>query len=257
MTHSGYSAAAEPRPRAFDKSMSSTAGDFRNLTPLVLMTALQRAGTTVHEPMHRFRLEIPADTTRAVLPALARLRADPAGAGAGRGNLDLLEGEIPAAARARARATAARPDPRRGRAGVRVRALPARHRPDPGTRPDRPRPAQPARSTSCTCSAGFDAVDNSRTELVVGRHASRQALIRQHSCGRRGLMLAHLHEQVPTRGKPAQRPRRNPAQRGEPVRPTVQRHVRLVEPSLGRQQPDLVGGHVRHVREQYVDPPRN
>ena len=39
MTHSGYCAAAEPRPRTFDKCMSSTAGDFRHLTPLVLMAA--------------------------------------------------------------------------------------------------------------------------------------------------------------------------------------------------------------------------
>ena len=32
------------RTRTFDKSMSSTAGDFRNLTPLVLMAALRQAG---------------------------------------------------------------------------------------------------------------------------------------------------------------------------------------------------------------------
>ena len=58
--------------------MSSTAGDFRNLTPLVLMAALRRAGTAVYEPMHRFRLEIPADTLGAVLPVLARAAARPA-----------------------------------------------------------------------------------------------------------------------------------------------------------------------------------
>lgn len=83
----------------FDKSMSSTAGDFRLLTPLVLMTALTRAGTRVHEPIHRFELELPADTLGQVLPALARLRAvpgapspSPAAAGA-----YVLEGDVPAA----------------------------------------------------------------------------------------------------------------------------------------------------------------
>ncbi|MGH3880283.1 MAG: GTP-binding protein [Actinophytocola sp.] len=78
MTHSGYYARQSHAHQKFDKSMSSTAGDFRNLTPLVLMDALRRAGTIVHEPMHRFRLEIPADTVGTVLPALSRLRAIPA-----------------------------------------------------------------------------------------------------------------------------------------------------------------------------------
>jgi ribosomal protection tetracycline resistance protein len=97
MTHSGYSARQSHAHAVFDKSMSSTAGDFRNLTPLVLMTALQQAGTTVHEPMHRFRLEIPTDTTRAVLAALARLRAIPQ-IPALAAETSTLEGEIPAAA---------------------------------------------------------------------------------------------------------------------------------------------------------------
>jgi ribosomal protection tetracycline resistance protein len=97
MTHSGYSARQSHAHAVFDKSMSSTAGDFRNLTPLVLMTALQQAGTTVHEPMHRFQLEIPTDTTRAVLAALARLRAIPQ-VPALAAETSTLEGEIPAAA---------------------------------------------------------------------------------------------------------------------------------------------------------------
>ena len=73
MTHSGYWPRQSHAHATFDKSMSSTAGDFRDLTPLVLMAALRRAGTAVLEPMHRFRLEIPADTLGAVLPALARV----------------------------------------------------------------------------------------------------------------------------------------------------------------------------------------
>jgi ribosomal protection tetracycline resistance protein len=97
MTYSGYSARQSHAHAVFDKSMSSTAGDFRNLTPLVLMSALQRAGTTVYEPMHRFQLEIPTDTTRAVLATLARLRAIPQ-VPALAAETSTLEGEIPAAA---------------------------------------------------------------------------------------------------------------------------------------------------------------
>jgi ribosomal protection tetracycline resistance protein len=96
MTHSGYWARQSHAHGTFDPSMSSTAGDFRNLTPLVLMSALEQAGTRVHEPMHRFQLDLPADTFGAVLPVLARLRAVPR-TPAPRGSSYLLEGEIPAA----------------------------------------------------------------------------------------------------------------------------------------------------------------
>ena len=82
MTHSGYCAAAEPRPRrASTRACRAPARDFRGLTPLVLMAALRRAGTGVHEPMHRFRLEIPADTVGPVLPVLAAHRAVPLSSG--------------------------------------------------------------------------------------------------------------------------------------------------------------------------------
>jgi ribosomal protection tetracycline resistance protein len=96
MTHSGYWPRQSHAHAHFDKSMSSTAGDFRSLTPLILMSALQRAGTTVHEPVHRFHLEMPADSYGPVLPVLGRLRAVP-GAPVMRGPLCLLDGEIPAA----------------------------------------------------------------------------------------------------------------------------------------------------------------
>jgi len=96
MTHSGYWPRQSHAHAHFDKSMSSTAGDFRNLTRLILMSALSRAGTTVHEPVHRFHLEIPADAYGPMLPVLTRLRAVP-GAPARRGPLCLLDGEIPAA----------------------------------------------------------------------------------------------------------------------------------------------------------------
>ncbi|GAA4979544.1 elongation factor G [Actinopolymorpha pittospori] len=54
LTHSGFSSAG------------STAADFRHLTPLVLMRALDQAGTRVHEPLDAFELEVPADTLSAV-----------------------------------------------------------------------------------------------------------------------------------------------------------------------------------------------
>ena len=47
LTHSGYWPRQSHAHATFDKSMSSTAGDFRNLTPLVLMAALRQAGTQV------------------------------------------------------------------------------------------------------------------------------------------------------------------------------------------------------------------
>ncbi|MEV5891942.1 translation factor GTPase family protein [Nonomuraea fuscirosea] len=80
LTHAGYSAP------------SSVAADFRGLVPLVLMDALRQAGTTVHEPMHRFRLELPPDTLGPVLPVLARLGATPRTQ-----RSSLVEGLIPAA----------------------------------------------------------------------------------------------------------------------------------------------------------------
>jgi ribosomal protection tetracycline resistance protein len=96
MTHSGYWAKQSHAHAVFDKSMSSTAGDFRHLTPLVVMAALARAGTEVHEPLHRFRLEVPADALGPVTSLLGRLRATPE-APALRGDIALVDGEIPAA----------------------------------------------------------------------------------------------------------------------------------------------------------------
>ena len=77
--------------------MSSTAGDFRDLTPLVLMSALERAGTVVYEPMHRFRPEIPGGDLGSVQPALARLRAIPL-TSTTRDTSSVVEGQIRAVA---------------------------------------------------------------------------------------------------------------------------------------------------------------
>ena len=96
MTHSGYAPRQSHAHQGFSKGMSSTGEDFRHLTPLVLISALKEAGTVVCEPMHRFHLEIPADTFGATSPVLARLRAVPQTQEM-RGSSYVLEGEIPAA----------------------------------------------------------------------------------------------------------------------------------------------------------------
>ena len=77
MTHSGYWPRQSHAHGTFDASMSSTAGDFRNLTPLVLMAALRQASTEVLQPVHRFDLEVPQDVLGAALSALSRLQAVP------------------------------------------------------------------------------------------------------------------------------------------------------------------------------------
>jgi ribosomal protection tetracycline resistance protein len=84
MTHSGY------------ESPGTGRRDFRYLTPLVVMRALQQAGTTVCEPIHRFHLEIPSDTFGAVSQALVRLEAPPHSVEA-HGTSSYLEGDIAAA----------------------------------------------------------------------------------------------------------------------------------------------------------------
>jgi ribosomal protection tetracycline resistance protein len=96
MTHSGYWPRQSHSHATFDKSMSSTAGDFRNLTPLVLMSALRRAGTSVCQPIHRFALEAPGDLVGSILPVLARLQAV-AQTPLMSGSMCIVEGEIPAA----------------------------------------------------------------------------------------------------------------------------------------------------------------
>lgn len=54
----------------------TTAADFRHLTPMVLMRALERAGSRVYEPCQSVRAEIPADTLGPVVGHLAALGAE-------------------------------------------------------------------------------------------------------------------------------------------------------------------------------------
>jgi ribosomal protection tetracycline resistance protein len=75
LTHTGYWPRQSHAHANFDKSMSSTAGDFRNMTPLALMQALKQAKTTVYEPMNRFELDIPQTVLAQVLQSLADAEA--------------------------------------------------------------------------------------------------------------------------------------------------------------------------------------
>ena len=54
------------------RAPGTTAADFRRLTPLVLLRALEQAGTVTCEPMLRVQLELPTSTLGAVAADLAR-----------------------------------------------------------------------------------------------------------------------------------------------------------------------------------------
>jgi ribosomal protection tetracycline resistance protein len=95
LTHTGYFPRQSHAHAQFDKSMSSTGADFRQLTPLVVMAALSEAGTRVCEPVHRFRLELPSETLAATLAMLAEVRAVPYET-APQGASFVLEGDVPA-----------------------------------------------------------------------------------------------------------------------------------------------------------------
>ncbi|MFI6600960.1 GTP-binding protein [Nonomuraea sp. NPDC050536] len=83
LTRSGYA------------SPISTASDFRGRTAEVLMDALQRAGTRVYEPCHRFELEIPAQAFSPVTARLAGLGAELSDT-LQHGDTWLIRGELPA-----------------------------------------------------------------------------------------------------------------------------------------------------------------
>jgi ribosomal protection tetracycline resistance protein len=108
--------------------------DFRKLTPLVVMAAVKQAGTVVCEPVHRFRLETPANTLGPLLPALARLRAVPA-VSATNDSWCTLEGDIPAA---RVHELRQQVPPLTGGEGVLETAF-DHYEPIHGPAPDRPR----------------------------------------------------------------------------------------------------------------------
>jgi ribosomal protection tetracycline resistance protein len=91
LTHTGY---VPPPPYGWSK-WSSSAGDFRSLTPLVLMRALRHARTVVCEPVSSFELEVPADCVPGVLALLGRMHATRQTPDL-RGESCVIAGEIPA-----------------------------------------------------------------------------------------------------------------------------------------------------------------
>jgi ribosomal protection tetracycline resistance protein len=97
ITHSGYWGRHSIGHADFTKSLSSTAADYRCLAPLVLMTALERARTTVCIPVHGFELEIPERLYATVLAALPRLSATPLETTQSGGRL-VVHGTVPAVA---------------------------------------------------------------------------------------------------------------------------------------------------------------
>jgi ribosomal protection tetracycline resistance protein len=87
VTEIAYSLADGPPSR---RGPMPTARDLKRLTPLVLLQALEKGGSTVCEPVFRIAAEVPTETIGPVLAALGRL-----GAGAAtptpRGELSVLE----------------------------------------------------------------------------------------------------------------------------------------------------------------------
>ncbi|PFA17728.1 MULTISPECIES: tetracycline resistance ribosomal protection protein [Bacillus cereus group] len=63
LTHTGYA------------SPVTTAGDFRKLTPLVLMDALKQAGTNVYEPVNEFDLTVPENSISTAMYKLSAIQA--------------------------------------------------------------------------------------------------------------------------------------------------------------------------------------
>ena len=120
ITHVGY------------KAPNTVAADFRHLTPVVLLRALRRAGSAVHEPGLRIEVEAPDDALSAVTGLLLSLDAD-LGPAVESGSGWLVPGELPA--RSLHDLAAALPGLTRGEGGV-------WHEPGPGRRVRGPAPTR-------------------------------------------------------------------------------------------------------------------
>jgi ribosomal protection tetracycline resistance protein len=92
VTKIAYSLADGPPSR---RGPMPTANDLKKLTPVVLMQALGRGGSTVCEPVFRISAEVPTEAIGPVLAALGRLGVG-AGTPAQRGELSVLETVLPA-----------------------------------------------------------------------------------------------------------------------------------------------------------------
>jgi ribosomal protection tetracycline resistance protein len=93
MTKCTYSVPDGPPSR---RGPLSTTADFRKLTPIVVMRALEQAEAVVCEPVLRVSVEIPTDTLGVVLPVLTRLGAALETPSL-RGKLSTIETVLPAA----------------------------------------------------------------------------------------------------------------------------------------------------------------
>jgi ribosomal protection tetracycline resistance protein len=87
MTSCAYSVPDGPPSK---RGPLSTSSDYRKLTPIVLMRALEHARTTVCEPVLQVRLEVPAETVGAVLAAVGQ-RGAPAEMESLRGDLATVD----------------------------------------------------------------------------------------------------------------------------------------------------------------------
>jgi ribosomal protection tetracycline resistance protein len=96
MTQCGYYASDGPT-KPSGGTTRTTAADFRKLTPLVVMRALERASTVVCEPMIRAAIETPSDAVGVVLAAVARLGGVVAAPSPRPRDLFLIEALLPAA----------------------------------------------------------------------------------------------------------------------------------------------------------------
>lgn len=72
MTASRYWPRQSKPHQKFDKSVSTVAGDFRNLAPVVVAAALRRAGTRVCQPIERFDVNLPQPAVETVMALLGR-----------------------------------------------------------------------------------------------------------------------------------------------------------------------------------------
>ncbi|QMW64869.1 TetM/TetW/TetO/TetS family tetracycline resistance ribosomal protection protein [Mumia sp. ZJ1417] len=97
MTRSGYSPRQSHAHEAFNKAMSSVGADFRSLAPVVLMAALERAGTHVCRPIDRYEIDLPDDTLGAVLSLIGRLGGKTTGS-TPKDGFTVLTGHLPSAA---------------------------------------------------------------------------------------------------------------------------------------------------------------
>jgi ribosomal protection tetracycline resistance protein len=95
LTSSQYWPRQSAMHQGFNKAISSTAGDYRQLTPLVVLDALRQAGTIVQEPIQHFSAEVPAEVFGTFLPVLTGLRAVPRESSVA-GGAYRVEGDIPA-----------------------------------------------------------------------------------------------------------------------------------------------------------------